>query len=189
VEIRTYPERETPDDLRAQVVALHAHAWPPDGPGDPGDGFHDPDLAPRSMLMVDDGRVVASLDVLSKGIDVAGRRYRASGLSTVVTDPAERARGHGHRLVVAAREAMEADGTDVGLFTSDPPLRSFYEGAGWTVLDGTVLVGGTPDDPLPSDSLGKVTYGGFFSPLAREHADDFRGARVALHPGRIDRLW
>ena len=71
-------------------------------------------------------------------------------------------------LVVAAREAIAASGADVGIFTCDRPLAPFYESAGWTVLPGTVLVGGTAEEPFPSDQWDKVTLARFFS--ARAHA-------------------
>lgn len=70
------------------------------------------------------------------------RRYRAGGLSTVVTDREARGRGHGSRRVAAARQAMAAGDLDLGLFTCDRPLQEFYERAGWELLAGAVLIGG-----------------------------------------------
>ncbi|GAA1362721.1 GNAT family N-acetyltransferase [Catellatospora chokoriensis] len=197
--IAIFAERETPVALRAQVLALQAQAWPPaaDDPGaggaDGGDAdgdWHDPALDPMAMLLLDDGdTVLASLDVLSKAITHGGRVYRARGLSRVVTDAAYRGRGHGRRLVAQAREEIRGSGADLGLFTCDRDLRGFYESAGWQLVPGAVLVGGTPDDPLPSDRFDKVTMAGFFSPAAQRHAGSFTGARIALHSGLIDRLW
>lgn len=190
----SFAEADVPADLRVQVLALQAQAWPgqdaPDPlPGSPPRLSHDPALAPRSFLAVEDGRVLAALDVLSKELVHARRRWAASGLSTVVTDPRERRRGHGRRLVTCAREAIAASGADLGLFTCDTPLGAFYEACGWSILPGTVLVGGTPADPLPSDRFDKVTLGAFFSSRARRHAADFVGARIGLYPGERDRLW
>jgi GNAT superfamily N-acetyltransferase len=87
-------------------------------------------LRPWSKLLVDGGGVLAALDILSKEIVHAGRRYRAGGLSSVVTRPERRGRGHGRQLVTAAREAMAAKDLDLGLFTCDRPLQAFYESAG-----------------------------------------------------------
>ncbi|WP_155369046.1 GNAT family N-acetyltransferase [Catellatospora vulcania] len=212
--ILTFPERQTPDALRAQVVALQAQAWPPtadgaaDGAADADDisgsgtdgedgeqrtgsgDWHDPALDPVTMLLVDDGgTLLASLDVLSKEIRHDGRGYRARGLSRVVTGTAHRGRGHGRQLVSHAREAIRLSGADLGIFTCDRALQGFYESAGWQLVTGAVLVGGTADDPFPSDLFDKVTMAGFFSPAARRHADSFTDARIALHPGLIDRLW
>ena len=86
---------------------------------------------------------------------------------------------------------MLTSGLDLGLFTCDRPLQGFYQCAGWQLLTGTVLVGGTPDAPFPSDQPGfdKVTMGDFFSAAARREHGLFLGARIGLYPGEIDRLW
>jgi aminoglycoside 2'-N-acetyltransferase I len=187
-QILTFAQDELPDELRVQVLALHRQAWPPSGPERTGPA-HDPALSPVSMTLVDGGRVLAALDILSKEIEHAGERYAASGLSTVVTDEAERGRGYGRRLVLAAREAIAASGADLGIFTCDRPLGAFYESAGWSLLPGTVLVGGTPEAPFPSDQWDKVTLASFFSERARVAAGQFAGARIGLYPGAIDKLW
>ena len=95
------------------------------------------------MLLVEDGRVLAALDVLSKPITHRGERYAASGLSAVVTAGEQRRKSHGVVLVDAARDHIAQSGADLGLFTCDPPLQPFYERAGWQPLPGTVLIGGT----------------------------------------------
>ncbi|MFJ2200749.1 GNAT family N-acetyltransferase [Streptomyces violaceusniger] len=197
--ILSYPEAETPAPLRAQVWELQQEAWPATDPGTAGEPgpTHDPARRPVSMLLVDDGHghgegtVLAALDILTTTLTHAGRSYRAGGLSTVVTRRAVRGRGHGARLVAAAHRAMADSGLDLGLFTCDRPLRDFYTGAGWQPLPGTVLIGGTPDAPFPSDqpSFDKVTMAHFFSATARRHRADFLAARIGLYPGEIDRLW
>ncbi|MFF0869616.1 GNAT family N-acetyltransferase [Nonomuraea sp. NPDC003560] len=196
--IRSFPEPDVPAHLLAQVRDLQREAWPghdfpaPDGGGP----AHDPALAPRTMLLLDEGdgregTVLAALDILSKTLTHAGHRFRAAGLSTVVTRKAARGRGHGRRLVGAARAAIADAGFDVALFTCDRPLQGFYESAGWSAIPGAVLVGGTPQAPFPSDLPGfdKVTMGDFPSPHGRAHRLSFHHARVELHPGEIDRLW
>jgi len=186
--ILTLPEADVPPELREQVGRLRRQAWP--GYGRDGEAkSHDPALAPLSMLLVDGDHVLAALDVLSKEISHRGEPYAASGLSTVVTEESSRRRGHGRRLVEAARERIEGSGVDLGIFTCDTPLQGFYTSAGWQLLPGTVLLGGTPDSPFPSDQFDKVTLGQFFSPRARQRAQDFVGARIDLYPGEIDRLW
>ncbi|OLZ68908.1 GNAT family N-acetyltransferase [Streptomyces sp. IMTB 2501] len=192
--ILSFPEQETPSDLRVQVRELQEQAWPsPPGSLAPADTpSHDPALRPLSMLLVDDeSTVLAALDILSKEIVHAGRRYAAGGLSTVVVARESRGHGYGRRLVAAARETMVTRGLDLGLFTCDSPLRAFYEGAGWRVLPGAVLIGGTPGDPFPSDRPGfdKVTMAGFFSADARRAEASFRHSRIELYPGQIDKLW
>lgn len=141
------------------------------------------------MVLVEEERVRAALDILSKPIAHRGEKYSASGLSMVVTDRAVHRRGYGKRLVEAAREAMRASGVDLAIFTCDTPLAPFYESAGFQVLGGSVLVGGTPSNPFPSDQFEKVTLACFFTARVRDHASDFAGARIELYSGDIDRLW
>lgn len=187
----TFPEADVPPALRGQVSALRDEAWPPDSASAPGTFAHDPALRPVSMLLVEGSSVLAALDILRKDLVHDGRRFRAAGLSTVVTRRTARGQGHGHRLVTAARTEMAAMDLDLGLFTCDRPLLSFYERAGWRWLPGAVLIGGTPADPFPSDRPGfdKVTLGGFFSPLARRHHSSFAHSRIEVYPGETDRLW
>ncbi|MEV7022478.1 GNAT family N-acetyltransferase [Kitasatospora sp. NPDC093558] len=188
--ILALPEAEVPAELKLRVAELQDLAWP-GPPGPSAAPVHDPALRPLSMLLLDGPRVLAALDVLSKELVHAGRTYAASGLSTVVTDPACRGLGHGRRLVAAARATVRERGADLGLFTCDRGLRGFYESAGWEPLPGAVLVGGTAEDPFPSDQDGfdKVTMAAFFTAHAERHRADFPHSRIALHPGTVDRLW
>ncbi|MFI5665484.1 GNAT family N-acetyltransferase [Streptomyces sp. NPDC051704] len=183
--VLTYAEAGLPPDLAAQVASLEAQAWPGAAPG------HDPALAPRVMVLVDEeGTVAASLALLFKPVRHGGRTYRAAGLSAVVTRDTARGRGYGGRLVAAARTALAADpAVDLVLFSCDRPLVPFYEAAGFTRLPGTVLLGGTPGQPLATDAPGfaKEVLGDF--PGADTEAAAFAGARIALYPGPVDRLW
>ena len=185
--IASYEDAALPLDVRRQVDALEAQAWP-QSPAVPPHS-HDPLLKPVAMVMLVDGRVVSSLAILSKDIVHQGIRFAASGLSAVVTDQAVRKRGYGHSLVTAGKQAIRASGADLGIFTCDEPLLGFYESAGWELLPGTSLIGGTQQVPLPSDLFGKVTVALFFTEHAQRHAASFVGARVELYPGEIDRLW
>ena len=106
----------------------------------------------------------------------------------MVTDPDVQGRGHG-RGWRGALEIMRASGADLGVFTCDRDLQPFYESAGWTHLAATVLVGGSPEHPYPSDQLDKVTMAPFFSARARAAASSFVGSRTELYPGLIDTLW
>ena len=108
----------TPADLRAQVVQLQEQAWPSEPGSEPcADApTHDQALRPLSMVLVDEGTVLAALDILFKEIVHGGRRFAAGGLSTVVTNERARGRGYGGQLVSAAREEMLWE-----LFTSPPP--------------------------------------------------------------------
>ncbi|MGH4031170.1 GNAT family N-acetyltransferase [Actinomycetota bacterium Odt1-20B] len=195
MEILKFPEADTPYELRAQVLEIQDQAWPPAQPRRERDGTatHDPRLRPLSLLAVERGGVVvAALDILRKELVHDGVAYAAGGLSTVATRKESRGRGYGRRLVVAARTVMAAElGLDIGLFTCDRELQSFYESAGWEVVDGAVVVGGTEDDPFPSDQPGfdKVTMAGSFTAAGERAREAFRGRRIELCPGTVDRLW
>jgi aminoglycoside 2'-N-acetyltransferase I len=186
--IVSYLERDVPRDLRLQMVALQDQAWPPDRTTDPAP-WHDPALDPLSVLVVDDDTVLSALDILSKPITHASETFAASGISAMVTDQRVRGMGHGRALARAALELMREMGADLGIFTCDTPLQRFYEGAGWQYLPGTVLIGGTPEDPFPSDRFDKVTMASFFTEKAKAAQEHFVAARIELYPGRIDRLW
>ncbi|MFG2980200.1 GNAT family N-acetyltransferase [Streptomyces sp. NPDC048258] len=189
MKVLVYEAAALPAELGGQVAALAAAAWPGASPG------HDPALAPRALLLVDgDGTVAASLALLYKEIEVGGRTYRAAGLSAVVTRAALRGRGLGGRLVAAARAELAADpAVDLALFSCDRPLAPFYEEAGFAPLPGTVLVGGTPEDPEPlaTDGPGfdKAVVAAFFTDTPDRDRAAFTGVRVPLHPGNTDRLW
>lgn len=188
--MRTETYEVLPSGLARQVAELEAQAWPGASAG------HDPALEPRSMLLTDEaGAVAASLALLYKEIPLAGRTYRAAGLSAVVARRDLRGRGFGGRLVAAARAALAADpAVDLALFSCDRDLAPFYEAAGFEILPGSVLVGGTPAEPLATDEPGfdKVVLAAFFTydegrtDLVRAA---FTGVRIPLYPGLIDRLW
>ncbi|MFD3330946.1 GNAT family N-acetyltransferase [Streptomyces sp. NPDC058701] len=192
MQILSFPEEATPSELRVQVLEIQHQAWPSDGDGPSRSALtHDPELRPLSMLLVDGGSVLAALDILSKEIVHAGQRYAAGGVSTVVTRREARGFGHGRRLAAAARKTMIARNLDLGLFTCDRPLQAFYESAGWHLLPGTVLIGGTPQAPFPSDQPGfdKVTMADFFSAASRHAQASFQHTRIELYPGENDKLW
>ncbi len=182
-----FAEAEVPAAQARQVAVLEAAAWPGASPG------HDHALAPRALLLLaGDGTVAAALALLFKEIEVAGRTYRAAGLSGVVTRPELRGRGLGGRLVAAARAELAADpAVDLALFSCDRPLAPFYEAAGFAPLPGTVLVGGTPEEPLATDAPGfdKVVVAAFFTGAPDRDRAAFTAVRVPLHPGNTDRLW
>jgi aminoglycoside 2'-N-acetyltransferase I len=63
------PEAATPPKLRTEVLNLHHQAWASEGQLKLGP-THDPALVPLSILLIENGRVIAALDILS--FDVCG---------------------------------------------------------------------------------------------------------------------
>jgi aminoglycoside 2'-N-acetyltransferase I len=188
--VELFDENDVPAAWRAQTDRLRESAWP-SPTGDRSGSRHDRALSPQTLLLLDGVDVVAALDVLTKDITHAGAVFRARGISAMVTDPDRRRQRLGHRLAAAAHDVIANGGVDLGIFTCDRPLAPFYEGAGWPVLPGAVLIGGTVDDPFPGDQPGfdKVTLADFFSPASVAARGAFVGARIELYPGVIDRLW
>lgn len=181
---------DLPEPLAAQIREIQEQAWPT-APGAAVSG-PDPALAPVAMALLDDHEVVvASLVILRKQLSHAGQDWYGGGLSAVATRADLRGQGHGHALVVAARAEMAAMGLDLGIFTCDRHLLEFYQRAGWEELPGAVVIGGTSQEPFPSDQPGfdKVTMGAFFTPTAQTRRESFTHSRIALHPGLIDKLW
>ena len=182
--LESWPQADVPAAVRAEVAALDRLAWPSSTGAD-----HDPALDPFRLVRRADGVAVATLAILSKSVPVGDRPWSLTGLSAVVTHPEHRGQGHGRALCLAARDVMAQRGADVGIFTCDADLVPFYEGCGFAVLEGTVLLGGTPDDPLISSDLGKTTLADFFTDEAAAARAQFVGARIRLYPGTRDRLW
>lgn len=187
--IHVFAQDEVPRELAVQIAQLEQDAWPSEDSDV--QALHDPALTPTIMALVFDDEVLASLALLHKQIRHAGRDFGAVGLSAVTTRADVRGRGYGHELVVAAHQHIAASSADLGIFTCDRPQQRFYERAGWQLLPGTVLIGGTSDAPFRSDrpDFDKVTIANFFSPLAGAHKVAFVGADVEIYPGEIDRLW
>jgi len=190
IEIIVCPEEELPGDLKRQILEALRAEWPRAFSGAKAgrEELNDPALHPAICALVVDGQLASHLSVPQKVIEHRGESYKAYGLSGVLTVPAFRGKGYGERVVRAATAFMEQDGADVGLFTCDPPLRTFYERCRWTVLEGAWLVGGTRARPFPSDTLDKITFARFFSARAQVHEKDFVGAAIWLELGEGD-LW
>jgi GNAT superfamily N-acetyltransferase len=190
IEIIICPEVELPDDLLRQTLVALRSEWP--GAFTRAKAgrtqLNDPALHAMIFSLVVDSQLASHLSVPRKSIEHRGESYMAHGLSGVLTVPAFRGKGYGERVVRAAATFMEQDGADVGLFTCDPPLRRFYERCGWTQLEGASLVGGTRAKPFPSDRLGKITFGRFFSARAQARRNDFMGAAIWLDLREGD-LW
>ena len=190
IEIIAVPEVELPERLLWQTLESLRGEWPSAFTGAKAGRtqLNDPALHAMIFSLVVDGQLASHLSVPRKTIVHHGGSYKAYGLSGVLTVPAFRGNGYGERTVRAAIEFMEQDGADIGLFTSDPSLRTYYERCGWTLLEGASLVGGTRARPFPSDALGKITFGRFFSARAQARQSDFLGAAIWLDLREGD-LW
>lgn len=188
--LHVFPEADVPPLLQAQGEMILNTIWkPPEGLSSW--TAHEPLANPTSMFMLDGDEVVATLEVLTLPLEYAGTSFIASGLSRVRTLPERQGEGIGLQLVRASYDLMRDAGSDLAIFTCDTPLHVFYELAGFERLVGTVLEGGSPGFPYPSDQPGfdKAVMAAFYTPHAQSFSDAFQHARIPLHPGEIDLLW
>jgi len=188
VQLRTYLNDTLPPALDARVLALLQAEYPGMFIGRTQRSLNDPRTHPTLLLLMDGDDVISYLAIPSKIIQHAGREYKAYGLSSVITHPSFRRQGYGHTIVAAARGFIAASDADIGVFTCDPPLVDFYVGCGWSLMGGTWLVGGTRENPFPSNELDKCTLMGFFSEKARARRADFEGVAICLDLREGD-LW
>jgi predicted acetyltransferase len=177
-----FPSETLPHAFKEQVIDILAREWPSvlSREEQLQQPLHDPESHPVALVLEENGQVLSYLVIPSRVIHHAGNSYKASGLSAVITHPAYRHRGYGRHIVMAAREVIAATDADIGVFTCDPPLVSFYACCGWTLMEHTVVIGGTRAKPFPADVLGKRTLMGFFSEQARTRRADFEDAAIYL---------
>ena len=163
IEIIACPEEDLPGDLLRQTLEALRAEWPGAFTGAKADRtqLNDPALHAMNFSLVVGGQLASHLSVQRKIIEHRGESYKAHGLSGVLTVPAFRGKGYGEQIVRAATAFMEQDGADIGLFTCDPPLRTFYERCA-DAAGGGVARGRTRNKPFPSHTLGKMTFRALF---------------------------
>lgn len=174
---------EAPELLRRQF-ALLLHRANPGTRTVPADAIpvqHDPALDALSFYAWLGGEIVSYAAVIRKTISHGAQTYTLGGLSWVATDPDYQRRGFGTRTVSAATRWMESSNLDIGLFSCDPPLASFYARAGeWSVAEDVVLIGSRHAGALRSDTLGKVVLLRLFSAKADVNASMLRHTTIDL---------
>jgi GNAT superfamily N-acetyltransferase len=182
-EIHAIPYNRACDTLRRDIALLQHRvattAGPP--PADPIPPEHDPMLEALSFYLMADSRVVSYAAVVHKQIKHGNETFWIAGLSCVATDPDYQGRGLGSRTVGAATHYIEHSTTDIGIFTCDPPLASFYARAGaWPVVPDVILIGSRHDGALSSVSLQKVVLMRLFSAQAYAAAARLRQTTINL---------
>jgi aminoglycoside 2'-N-acetyltransferase I len=191
-EIKIYTEKELPHALKYEIISLLDTIWP-----EPANetqniekSIHDLSLDPICvMLLSKEGKILSYAAILSKSISHEGNTYQAAGLSCVATQPNQRYFGYGKKVVkVATKIINENKSIDLGLFTCDHNLIPFYSQCGWKILKNSFLIGGSREEPFPSDVLGKTTLIRLLSNKAKENAVDFSKSPIYLELRKGD-LW
>lgn len=169
--------------LKGQIIQLQALAWP-EYASEPW-----PEAQHLFSLCKWVGPQLAShVSVMGTWFPHKGGRYFACGIAEVVTHPACRGKGYALGLLRQALACIRQRQADLCVFTCQPQLVPFYEKAGFQPRPGLCLVGGTPDRPFPSSSLGLTVMLSLLSPKALAHAGDFTSGPITLPLGE-DKLW
>ena len=138
-------EDALPSDARAACEGLWERTWPT-----PPDFVPDPARVNGKflrVLLVDDGAqqdgapgvvLAGACGLLERTITVNGRSRRIAGLQGVVVEEAYRRRGHGRRMVRTALDEARGRGYAFGVLFCGAHRRTFYEGLGWRLLEGTI---------------------------------------------------
>lgn len=181
-ELHAIPYNYANDAVRLEMALLQ-HRVAPVGtpvPSQPLAPEHDPALNALCFYLCAEQRVISYAAVVYKPIRHAGLDFWIAGLSCVATDPAYQRQGLGSRTVGAASRCIAASQVDLGLFTCDPPLVSFYGQAGWPVASDVLLIGNQHATALTSIALNKVVLLRLFSPRAQALAEAFRHTTIDL---------
>ncbi|MFC4159722.1 GNAT family N-acetyltransferase [Chitinimonas lacunae] len=183
-------EADFPPELRRQALELSYLEWPQafSAPPKGDEALNDPALDPVCIALVEDGCLLSYTGVQSLWFGKGDEVCRVSGISGMLTRAAQRGRGAGRQVLVAASAWMARSGTDFGIFTCDPPLVAFYARAGWIETPTMPLVGGTREQPFPSAQFGKVTLAQAFTPRGQARLVQQQGRPIELELG-VGNLW
>ena len=122
------------EDRAAQLLAI-------------GRQYHGPAAqAPRSLVILEAGRVVAHALMLPRRIDTSAGEMVIGGLARVCTDPMLRGRGLGEQVTRAAFGLVDAGVFPFALFQASARVQAFYEKLGAVKVENRI-VNSLADDP------------------------------------------
>lgn len=169
----------TTSKLRKEINDYLNLIWP-DHPAFTEKPAHNLDLHPICVLGWLDKILVAYAAILNKTINIAGQAYQVSGLSCVSSHPQYRGQGYAGQVVAQATRWIEENHADLGLFTCDPELASFYRRYGWRVADNIELIGNDKPNAISSLREGKLVQIKILSERAHISAQNFRATTINL---------
>lgn len=190
IELLTFLQEDCPIFIKEQLISMMRHEWPQafEGMGEHVLWPENPATQPTSFILIEDNIVISHVAVPWKYIKHEDHTYKVFGLSEVMTNPSYRHQGFGLKLVKEATSYISKSDADIGMYTCQPALVSFYTQGGWEHIQNTNLIGGTRDKPFRSDALGLSTMMRFFSDTAQQHRSDFEATDVYLELGE-KMLW
>jgi len=102
--------------------------------------YQGPDVhAPRALVVMDGGRVVAHAAMLPRRIGTSAGEMMIGGLSRVCTAPDVRGRGLGELVVRAAFGLVDAGDFAFSLFQTNRSVQRFYEKLGAVVVENPIV--------------------------------------------------
>jgi predicted acetyltransferase len=145
-------------------------------------------LSPVSFFLCREQQVISYCVALSKEIVHEGNTYKISGLHCVCTHPLYRKQRYASQVVKKATEFIENSSIDIGLFSCEPELLSFYKNYGWLPAYKVHIVSGKHSGSLSNDHFGKITLIRLFSKKAIEHKNAFSDTTIHLD-APLGKLW
>jgi hypothetical protein len=102
--------------------------------------------APRSLVVLDGGRVIAHALVFARTIRTLEGEMTIAALARVCSDPDRRGEGLGDMVVRAAFAPVDAGDFAFSLFQTSHRVRPFYERLGCVLVDNSITnsLGETP---------------------------------------------
>jgi GNAT superfamily N-acetyltransferase len=134
----------------------------------------------RLIALEEEGRVVSACATLVRDLAVRGERVRVGLIGSVVTDPAQRRRGLGAKLLARAQSALAQQGCLIGLLWADEP--EFYRRRGWREAGCEVDF---VIDPAERARLPEAAGATLRSAAPDDHGTLHR--LYAMHGSRVDR--
>ncbi len=164
----------------AACEALWRRTWPsnPDEPPED-DPEHVEAMVAYTMLLGDDGSLLAACALEEREITVNGEPHRIAALGGVAVEEAHRQRGYGTRIVRAWMEDARSRGYGFGVLWTGERRVGFYERLGWVLLEGRLSYRWLGEERRIDGPI----LAAAFTPFAERHLPAWRTARVHLGVG------
>jgi predicted acetyltransferase len=187
--IYCFSHENCPIDIRNQIINLVKNEWPnsfkvnePDWP------LESSSLLPTSLVLTENDNVISHALISRTKTYISSRFYTAFGLGSMVTKQQFRRNGYGRILYQAVTEYMKNEKADIGIFTCDSELLTFYSCFGWNITNSSPLIGGSIEKPFSSKQINKITIIQLFSDNAKTEKDNILKKPIFIELGE-GKLW
>ena len=151
--VQQFQWNNVPPVLAAQIASFFRIVWMHDLKGeDRFWTFFDSPEVDAHFTISDRDVLISHASVLRRELEHLGNRYVVLGVGGVLTYPAFRGEGYGHRIVEAASDYIRKSDADVGILFTGMDLHPFYRQHGWTTLEREGVYQGDPQQPTFSDA-------------------------------------